>query len=86
MIFHIRAPMPRHGKSNKFYDLNSPRVRKTLCGHPITEYDIQYRWQAFASGDFAPCPCCLVIKKNDWHFYGEMTAVKKWSEGRGNGK
>lgn len=61
--FHIRAPLPRIGSSNCFFAVDSPRVQKTLCGQPTTLHDIKFRWQAFATGNYVPCPDCCRIKQ-----------------------
>jgi len=61
-VSHIRAPMPADGKTNRFYGVDDLRVRKTLCGQPVTNHDIRYGWQAFATGDFEPCPECVRIR------------------------
>ena len=62
--FHIRAPLPRIGSSNRFFAVDAPRVQKTLCGQPITLHDIKFRWQALAVGDHVPCAECCRIKND----------------------
>lgn len=61
--FHIRAPLPRKGGSNAFYNPTDYRVKKTLCGAPITEHDIRYSWQADGVGVYEPCAECVRIRK-----------------------
>lgn len=38
IVFHIRHRLPRRG-GNQFYRDRSPRVARTLCGAPVTEFD-----------------------------------------------
>lgn len=61
--FHIRAPLPRKKGGNQFYRANDARVRKTLCGQPITSHDIKYSWQADGVGRFEPCQECIEIRR-----------------------
>jgi hypothetical protein len=62
--FHIRAPRPRKGAGNAFYRADEAyRVPKTLCGALMTSHDIKFGWQAFAAGDYAPCPQCVEIRR-----------------------
>jgi hypothetical protein len=63
MLFHIRAPMPRNKGGNAFYKPTDPRVRKTLCGAPITDHDIRYSWQSDGAGVYEPCQECIRIRK-----------------------
>ena len=62
-VFHILAPMPRMGNSNAFYRVGVARIKKTLCGDPVTKHDIRFSWEAFSSGDFEPCRECVEIRQ-----------------------
>ncbi|MDE2470788.1 MAG: hypothetical protein KGL35_19095 [Bradyrhizobium sp.] len=61
--FHIRAPKPRKGAANRFYESDEYRTQKTLCGAPVTSHDNSFRWQVEAVGSFEPCEECLLIRK-----------------------
>lgn len=50
--FHILARTPRGQR----------RVKKTLCGQPLTGHDIMFGWQAFAVGNYVPCVECCHIR------------------------
>lgn len=61
--FHILAPLPRkRGAGNSFYKPTDPRVRKTLCGAPVTQHDVRYGWQTDGVGEYVCCEKCVEIK------------------------
>jgi hypothetical protein len=61
-IFHIREKLAKRG-GNQFYRDRSVRTTATLCGAPITEFDVLFHEKAETWNEHVPCAKCIEIRR-----------------------
>ena len=68
ITFHIRTRLPRLKSTNAYLDKHI-RESKTLCGAPVTSFDVGFYdkatpWKMDAGKPFEPCDKCLKTRKS----------------------